>query len=202
VKAPLAETIGVELTMEHLVSLAVGIGLAAACGFRVFVPLLVMSAAAYTGHLDLSSGFEWIGTLPALVAFASATVLEIAAYYVPWVDNLLDTVSGPAAVIAGTVVTASALTDVDPFLKWSLAIIGGGGVAGIVSGATTVLRGASTVTTGGIANPLVSTFEGFLALTVAALAIALPLVALGVVFFAVYFLGKKLFGRTPRRQEV
>jgi hypothetical protein len=192
----------VELAMDHLLSLAVGIGLAAACGFRVFVPLLVMSTAAYTGHLDLSSGFEWIGTLPALVAFASATVLEIAAYYIPWVDNLLDTVSGPAAVIAGTVVTASALTDVDPFLKWSLAIIGGGGVAGIVSGATTVLRGASTVTTGGVANPLFSTIEGFLALIVAALAIALPLVALAVVFFAVYFLGKKLFGRTPRRQEV
>jgi Domain of unknown function (DUF4126) len=188
--------------MDHLISLAVGIGLAAACGFRVFVPLLVMSAAAYTGHLELSSGFHWVGTLPALVAFASATVLEIAAYYIPWVDNLLDTVSGPAAVIAGTVVTASALTDVDPFLKWSLAIIGGGGVAGIVSGATTVLRGASTVTTGGVANPLFSTVEAVLAITVAALALAVPLVALAVVFFAVYFLGKKLFGRTPRRQAV
>ncbi len=188
--------------MDHLLSLAVGIGLAAACGFRVFVPLLVMSAAGYTGHLELSSGFQWIGTLPALVAFASATVLEIAAYYIPWVDNLLDTISGPAAVVAGTVVTASALTDVDPFLKWSLAIIGGGGVAGIVSGATTVLRGASTVTTGGVANPLFSTLEVFLALTVAALAVAVPLAALALVFFAAYFLGKKLFGRTARRQEV
>ncbi len=188
--------------MEHLLSLAVGIGLAAACGFRVFVPLLVMSAAGYTGYLELSSGFQWVGTLPALVAFASATVLEIAAYYIPWVDNLLDTISGPAAVVAGTVVTASALTDVDPFLKWSLAIIGGGGVAGIVSGATSVLRGASTVTTGGIANPLFSTVEAVLAITVAALAVAVPLVALAVVFLAVYFLAKKLFGRTPRRQEV
>jgi len=188
--------------MDHLLSLAIGIGLAAACGFRVFVPLLVMSAAAYSGHLELSSGFQWVGTLPALVAFGSATVLEIGAYYIPWVDNLLDTISGPAAVIAGTVVTASALTDVDPFLKWSLAIIGGGGVAGIVSGATTVLRGASTVATGGLANPLFSTVEAFLALTVAALAVAIPIAALALVFFAVYFLAKKLFGRTPRRQEV
>ena len=188
--------------MEHVLSLAIGIGLAAACGFRVFVPLLVMSAAAYTGHLELSSGFQWIGTLPALVAFASATALEIAAYYVPWVDNLLDTISGPAAVIAGTVVTASALTDVDPFLKWSLAIIGGGGVAGIVSGSTTVLRGASTLATGGLGNPIFSTVEAFLALTVAALAIAIPIAALALVFFAVYFLGKKLFGRAPRRQTV
>ena len=196
------ETIGVDLAMDSLLSLGVGIGLAAACGFRVFVPLLVMSAAAYTGHLDLSSGFHWIGTLPALVAFASATVLEIAAYYIPWVDNILDTIAGPAAVVAGTVVTASALTDVDPFLKWSLAIIGGGGVAGIVSGATAVMRGASTVTTGGLANPLFSTIEAAVSFAVAALAIVLPLVALGVVFFAVYFLAKKLFGRPPRRQEV
>jgi hypothetical protein len=83
-EAPLlTETEGMDLAMNHLLSLAVGIGLAAACGFRVFVPLLVMSAAAYTGHLELSSGFHWIGTLPALVAFASATVLEIAALRSP-----------------------------------------------------------------------------------------------------------------------
>ncbi len=190
-----------DLGWQHLVSLGVGIGLAAACGFRVFVPLLVMSVASYTGYLDLSSGFQWIGTLPALVAFASATVLEIAAYYVPWVDNLLDTISGPAAVVAGTVVTASALTDVDPFLKWSLAIIGGGGVAGMVSGATTLLRGASTVTTGGLANPLVSTLEAGVALTVAALAVVLPIVALTVVALGVFFAGKKLLAR-PKRAAV
>jgi hypothetical protein len=188
--------------MDHLLSLAVGIGLAAACGFRVFVPLLVMSAAAYTGHLDLSSGFQWIGTLPALVAFGCATIVEIAAYYIPWVDNLLDTIAGPAAVVAGTVVTASALTDVDPFLKWSLAIIGGGGAAGIVSGATALLRGASTVTTGGLANPIFSTIEAVVSFAVAALALIVPLVALGVVFLALYFIVKKLFGRPPRRQAV
>ena len=188
--------------MENLLSLAVGIGLAAACGFRVFVPLLLLSAAAFSGHLELSSGFSWIGTLPALVAFASATVIEIAAYYIPWVDNMLDTIAGPAAVVAGTVVTASALTDVDPFLKWSLAVIGGGGVAGIVSGATTVMRGASTITTGGLANPIFSTVEAVVSFAVAALAIVLPLVALAVVFLVLYFLAKKLFGRAPRRQEV
>jgi hypothetical protein len=191
-----------ELAMDHLLSLAVGIGLAAACGFRVFVPLLVMSAAAYTGHLDLSSGFQWIGTLPALVAFGCATIVEIAAYYIPWVDNMLDTIAGPAAVVAGTVVTASALTDVDPFLKWSLAIIGGGGAAGIVSGATALLRGASTVTTGGLANPIFSTIEAVVSFAVAALALIVPLVALGVVFLALYFIVKKLFGRPPRRQAV
>ena len=132
------------------------------------------------------------------MAFASATILEIAAYYVPWVDNVLDTLAGPAAVVAGTVVTASALTEVDPFLKWSLAVIGGGGVAGMVSGATTLLRGASSLTTGGLANPIVSTLEAGIALAVAALALVFPILALALVVFGVLFLGRTLLGR-PRR---
>jgi hypothetical protein len=188
--------------LEHLLSLALGIGLAAACGFRVFVPLLVMSAAAYTGHLELSTGFEWIGSLPALITFASATAIEIGAYYIPWVDHLLDSISAPAAVVAGAVVTASALTDVDPFLKWSLAIIGGGGVAGIFSGATTLIRGASTLTTGGLANPVFSTLEAVMALFLAVLAILLPLAAVALVFVLAYLLLKKLLRRAARSPAV
>src|SRR6266699_346020 len=108
--------------METLLSICVGIGLSAACGFRVFVPLLVMSIAALSGHLQLAHGFEWIGTYPALVAFAAATCLEIAGYYIPWVNNLLDTIATPAAIIAGTLVTASLVSDLSPFLTWTLAI--------------------------------------------------------------------------------
>src|SRR6266699_2109248 len=109
--------------METLLSICVGIGLSAACGFRVFVPLLVMSIAALSGHLALAHGFEWIGSYPALVAFAVATCLEITGYYIPWVDHLLDTVATPAAIIAGTLVSASLVADVSPFLRWALAII-------------------------------------------------------------------------------
>src|SRR6266571_8977967 len=122
--------------METLLSICVGIGLSAACGFRVFVPLLVMSIAALSGHLTLAHGFEWIGTYPAVVAFAVATCLEIAGYYIPWVDHLLDTVATPVAIIAGTLVSASMVTDLSPFLKWTLAIIAGGGAAGMVQATT------------------------------------------------------------------
>ena len=90
--------------METVLSLLVGIGLSAACGFRVFVPLLMVSISAMSGHLVLAPGFEWLGSLPALIAFSVATCLEIAGYYVPWVDHLLDSVSTPAAVVAGTAV--------------------------------------------------------------------------------------------------
>ena len=94
--------------------------------------------AAQTGHLTLAGGFDWIGSKPALVVFAAATLLEVLAYYVPWIDNLLDVVAGPAAVVAGIVITASVVTDVDPLLRWSLAVIAGGGAAAATQGATTM----------------------------------------------------------------
>jgi hypothetical protein len=162
-------------------SILIGIGLAAACGFRVFVPFLVISIASLSGHLTLSPGFEWIGTYYALAAFAAATVLEIAAYYVPWLDNLLDTIATPAAVIAGTIVAASVVADVSPFLRWTLAVIAGGGVAGAVQAATVALRGTSTLTTGGVANPAVSTGELTGSAVTSILAVAVPVVAVALV---------------------
>jgi hypothetical protein len=181
--------------METVVSICVGVGLSAACGFRVFVPFLIMSIASHAGHLTLVPGFQWIGTYPALVAFGIATCLEIAGYYVPWVDNLLDTVATPAAIIAGTIVTASVVSDMTPFLKWALAIIAGGGVAGTVQVATGISRGASTLTTAGLGNPLVTTMEVGGAMTLSLLAIGLPVLAGIVVLGVLGFAAKKVFGK-------
>jgi Domain of unknown function (DUF4126) len=145
--------------MDTAVSIALGIGLAAAAGFRVFVPLLALSIAGLTGTLELSQGFAWIGTVPALIAFGTATVMEVAAYYIPWVDNILDTIATPAAVVAGTIASASVITDISPLLKWVLALIGGGGIAGLIQGATVLTRAKSSVVTAGIGNPVVATAE-------------------------------------------
>ncbi len=173
--------------MDTLLGLAVGVGLSAACGFRVFVPLLGVSIASLSGHLSLSPGFEWIGSWPALVAFATATVLEVGAYYIPWLDNLMDSITTPAAVIAGTVVTASVVGDMSPFLKWSLALIAGGGTAGMVQAATVMLRGASTATTAGLGNHLVATGEMAGAVLITAVALFLP------VFAAFLVIGMSLY---------
>src|SRR5687767_3523804 len=116
--------------MEMLLSVCVGLGLSAACGFRIFVPLLVTSIAAHSGHLNLAPSFDWLGSPAALTAFSVATALEVGAYYIPWLDNFLDTVATPTAVVAGTMMTASMITDVSPFLKWSLSVVAGGGIAG------------------------------------------------------------------------
>ena len=163
--------------MEITLSILVGIGLAAACGFRVFVPFLVVSIAALGGHLELSPGFEWIGTYYALAAFAVATLLEIAAYYIPWLDNLLDTITTPAAVVAGAVIAASVISDMSPFLRWAMAVIVGGGTAAAVQASTVTVRTASSVSTGGVANPVVSTGELGGSAVVATLAVVLPIAA-------------------------
>jgi len=174
--------------MEIALSVLIGIGLAAACGFRVFVPFLVVSIAAMSGHLELAPGFEWMGTYYALAAFGAATLLEIAAYYVPWLDNLLDTIATPVAVVAGAVITASVVGDMSPFLKWTLAVIAGGGTAAAVQAGTVALRGTSSVTTGGIANPVVSTGELGGSAVVATLAVVLPIVAVALVIIMGAFL--------------
>lgn len=164
--------------MDLLLSLCIGIGLSAACGFRIFVPLLIMSIAAKTGHLTLVPAFQWIGSDIALWTFAIATILEVGAYYIPFVHHALDVIAAPVAVIAGIIITASMVGGMDPFLKWTLAVIAGGGAAGLVHTATAVTRGVSTATTGGAANPIFATIElGSSALT-SVLAVIAPVAAI------------------------
>jgi hypothetical protein len=173
--------------MELALSILVGLGLSAACGFRVFVPLLGMSLAAQTGHLELASGFAWIGSPVATGAFGVATLLEVGAYFVPWLDNALDMLTAPAAVVAGTIAMASALADVSPFLQWTLGVIAGGGAAGGVQALTVATRGASTVTTAGFANPLIALVELVASLVTTLLAVVAPVLAvLGLGVLAVF----------------
>lgn len=164
--------------MEIALSVAMGLCLAAAVGFRVFVPLLVLSGASMAGYVPLAAGMEWIGTLPALIVFASATVAEILAYYIPWVDNALDMIASPAAVVAGTIVAASVITDVGPMLHWILAIVAGGGAAGIVKAGSVGLRLKSSAVTGGIGNPFLATGELAGSVITSVMGILLPVVTL------------------------
>jgi hypothetical protein len=186
--------------MDTLLAICLGIGLSAACGFRVFVPLLVMSIASLSGHLTLAPGFQWIGTYPALISFSAATILEIGGYYIPWVDHLLDSVATPAAIVAGTVITASMVSNIDPLLKWTLAAIAGGGAAGLVQGTTVLARGVSTATTGGLGNPFFATVELGGALFTSILALLAPLLTVGMIAVVLFFLGRKALSKFNRSQ--
>lgn len=181
--------------MEALIGIIVGLGLAASCGFRVFVPMLVMSIAAKAGHLHLSEGWSWIGSWPALVCFGVATLVEIGGYCIPWIDNLLDTLSSPAAVIAGTIAAAACVSDMSPWLKWATAIIAGGGAAAVVQSLTVAVRGTSTAATGGIGNPIVAMVELALSAFFSIFAIVAPILAILLLCVVGYFLVRRLTKR-------
>lgn len=183
------------MNSDFILPIFIGIGLSASTGFRIFVPFLVLSIFSLFGYINLSSGFEWIGTYPALIAFGFASLLEIIAYIIPWFDNLLDTIAGPISIIAGSIAMASVLVDFSPLLKWSMAIIAGGGLAGSIQTATGLLRVGSTTTTGGIANPVISTTEAGVSFSLSTLAILIPVVAFIIVLLA-FILGVKKFRKT------
>jgi len=146
-------------------SIMIGVALSATCGFRVFVPLLAVNIGTRALDADgqplieLADGFDWLSSDIALIVFLVATLFEIGGYYIPWIDNLLDTIASPASIVAGTVITASFVTGMDPWLQWLLGVIAGGGAAGAVQATTVVARAGSTVTTGGLGNPIVASVE-------------------------------------------
>src|SRR5215831_8448977 len=189
------------MSIELLISVAIGLGLAAACGLRVFAPLFLLGLAARFGRLHLAPGFDWAGSTPALIALGTATVVEITAYYVPWLDHALDVISAPAALIAGTAATIAVLGDMPPWLRWSTGLIAGGGLAGLTKGAAALLRVKSTATTGGLGNPVVATGESAGAVGLSILAVIVPLLALVLVVITVVMVfrvaHRVAFGRSP-----
>lgn len=187
--------------METLLGVAIGVGLSAASGFRLVVPFLVMSLASLSGHLVLAPDMGWIGTYPALAAFVIATLLEILVYFIPWVDDVMGALSVPVAVIAGTMITASFVTDMSPFLRWSLAAIAGGTAAGSVEVLTTGLRFASTVTTAGTANWLVSIGELLSSTLLSLLALMAPAIAFGLVVLLLIWGIRKAHRLAARRDR-
>jgi len=183
---------------DLVLAIALGVGLAAATGFRVFLPMLIVSGAAYSGSLPLGESFAWLATPSALTMLAVAALVETVAYYVPGVDNLLDTLATPAAFIAGTAVSAAVMNDVSPLMKWTTAVIAGGGVAGLTQSMTALLRAKSTVLTGGLGNAALATAEVGGALTVSILALAAPLAAVLVVGLLLW-LAVRLLRKVSRR---
>ncbi|HEX4957918.1 MAG TPA: DUF4126 domain-containing protein [Lacibacter sp.] len=186
---------------QTITSIAMGIALSASCGFRVFIPMLGASAAAYFHWFTFPADMSWMGSLPALICFGTAAVLEIAAYYIPFVDNLLDTIATPLAAVAGTILAASFLpiAELNPMLKWLLAIIAGGGAATTVQAGTGLLRLASTKTTAGMGNSIVATGENALAISGTLLSFVVPVVIAILFVFLIVWIWNKLVGKKKDR---
>ncbi|WP_336689294.1 MULTISPECIES: DUF4126 domain-containing protein [unclassified Chryseobacterium] len=191
--------------LPYLLSAFIGIGLAAASGFRVFLPMFAVSLASYMHWIPMNENFEWLSGLPTLITTGIATVVEILAYYIPFVDHLLDTISVPMATIAGSVLFASQFADLGTFPQWALALIAGGGTAATISSGFAGLRAASTATTGGLGNSVVGTAETAGAGIMAFLAMSAPVIAgicailivIGVILF-----GRKLWRKFRKNKEL
>lgn len=176
-------------------SACLGVGLAACCGFRVFVPLFVAALGHKLGVVGSLTAFEWLDSWPALIALGAATVVELGAYYIPWLDNALDTLAAPAAIVAGTILSTSFLKIDTPVLDWGLGLILGGGSAGLIQAGTSLLRLGSTATTGGLGNPVVSTGENVASVGLSVLTILLPLFAIVIIGLILLFMLTRLMSK-------
>lgn len=189
-----------DLSLELLFSIALGIGLAAACGFRVFVPLLVAGLAARADWVPLTESFAWLQSTPALIALGTAAALETAAFYIPGLDHVLDVLAGPVAIVAGILASASVMVDMPPEVRWPIAVIAGGGIAGITKLSSAVIRAKSAAMTGGLANPVVSTAETAGAAGISVLAVIAPVICLVVTIAMIVWAVRR--ARRLRRREV
>lgn len=154
-----------------------GIALAASCGFRVFVPLLVAALAVRFGGVHVNESLTWIGSDAAILCLGAATLVEVLAYYIPWLDNILDTITGPLSLVAGTIIMSGMLPDLPTYVQWGIGIVGGAGAAGAVQAGTTAMRATSSATTGGMGNCVVSTGENIMAIIGSLLAVVAPIFA-------------------------
>jgi Kef-type K+ transport system membrane component KefB len=191
-------------SLPYLVSLFIGIGLAAATGFRVFLPIFFLSLGTYLKIIPLDADYAWIGSLPAVIATGIATLTEIIAYYIPFVDNILDSITVPLATVAGSMLFASQFTEVNNWIQWSLAIIAGGGTAATISSVLAGTRAASSTTTAGIGNPVISTVETIGSTIMSVFAIFIPVLAGILVLIMLYSAikyGKKLYYKISGKKQ-
>ena len=187
--------------LPYFISAFIGIGLAAASGFRVFLPMFAVSLASYMGWIPMNEHFLWLAGLPTLITTGIATIVEILAYYIPYVDHLLDTLSVPLATVAGSVMFASQFTDLGTFPTWALALIAGGGTAAAISSGFAGTRAASTATTGGLGNSVVATTETAGAGIMSVLALAAPIIAAIIAIalvIVVFIFGRKIWNKLRR----
>ncbi len=153
-----------------------GIGLSACAGFRVFIPMLAAAVAAHWNIIPLSQDMQWLGSWPAIIIFGTAAIAEVAAYYIPFIDNMLDGIAAPLSVAAGTVLASSILPvqNLEPTMRWVIGLLAGGTAAGTIHLGTGLLRLLSSKATVGAGNVVVATTENAAAVSGSVLVFIIP----------------------------
>ena len=184
-------------SVRFIMGASTGIGLAAASGFRVFLPPFLLSVWFKLGLMDVDlegSDFEFLSSDMSLIVMGSASLMEILAYKVPFLDNALDAVATPLAGLAGVTVVAITLQGTDPAIQWAFAIIAGGSTSIGIQSATVAGRGLSSVASLGVANPIFSMVEDIFSLLIVLIALLAPFMALIGILFALGILVRRRLG--------
>ena len=182
------------------VSIFLAIGLSAACGFRVFIPPLTYGLLYKAELVQLDTSWNWIGNDWVVAVLFLAAIIEIFGNLIPWVDNLLDILATPASIMAGTILSASCLSDISPGLQWILSVTSGVLITGGFQLSTISLRGMSTFLTGGLANPIFSIIEDLISLGITLTIIFSPIIGI-IVIFLIAFLLRKIYLKIKFRRK-
>lgn len=178
-------------------ALLLGIGLSASTGLNTFLPLLLLSSAAKFGiaGITLNAKFGWLASDTAILILLVATFIEVVADKIPAVDHFLDGIATFIRPAAGLVAMASVLTGLDPTTAAIVGLIIGSPISLGLHTLKAGTRAASTVTTFGCANPVLSIVEDVASLGVSLIAIFAPVLVpliLLVVFVFLWRLAKRI----------
>jgi hypothetical protein len=186
-----------------LTQIAMGIALSACAGFRVFLPMLAAALAAQFHIINLPADMQWLSSWPAIICLGTAAILEVGAYYIPFIDNLLDTIATPLSVAAGTMLAFSILpvSDQEPLIRWGMALLAGGSAAGTIQLGTGFLRLLSSKTTAGTGNAIVATSENAAATTGSVLSLLFPVVMAVLLICLIIWILIKLFSRVSQIRQ-
>lgn len=191
-----------ELNIETISAIALGIGLSASTGFRVFIPLLVAGLASHFGILPLGENFAWMGSMPALIAFGVAVVVEVLAYYIPFVDNLLDSIATPLSIGAGTLLMTSVFPSDSEWMKWIVGFVVGGGAAATIQSGSAITRLFSSKFTAGAGNPVVSTGEGVAATGFSVVSLFLPVLVAIILITIIVLILRLGYKRLTKKRKI
>lgn len=175
--------------MELAIQLMMGISLAACAGLRAWLPLLCVGLLTKVGYLTLHPTFAFLSRTDLLIIFGVATVLELLGDKIPALDNLLDSIGTIARPIAGTLLTASVITQTDPVMALVLGLILGGGTAFTIHTGKALTRVHSTALApahGGLGNMALSFGEDIASIGGIGLSVWLPILAFILALLALY----------------
>jgi len=192
-----------QVDYQMLTSVCMGISLSASCGFRIFVPLLAASIAGFNHWILLPADMQWMAGWPAILCYSTAAVIEIVAYYIPFLDNILDTIATPVAFVAGTLLASSVipLPDNQPLIRWGISLLAGGAPAGAVQIGTGLLRLFSTKATIGTGNILVASAENITVFTGVLLSFVIPVFVAMVLILLVAWIISRTIRRIVRQER-